>query len=158
MRGLSLPRLAILAVVLGLLATAGVLTSRASHSSEEAAEAQGTRREPLATPSPIPADLAERLTSAALQAPGLPGAGAAARRTVLAPAKWWGATGPCIAENEPRCAAVAVYDYATDRGSLVILTLDDQPRLVAIRAVPGRAIPLSPEEGQQGFATAEGFP
>ena len=29
---------------------------------------------------------------------------------------------------------------------------------MAIRAVPGRAIPLSPEEDQQGFATAEGFP
>jgi hypothetical protein len=110
---------------------------------------------------PLPAgpgiEQSSRLTAAALAAV-YPEGGADVRRTVLPPSEWIEPSGACAAEDEPRCALVAIYDYATNQGVNVILTLDDSPAVVSKTAGTDIFVDLSPEESAGGFVVAEQDP
>ncbi len=121
--------------------------------------ARGGDGSPLTAPPPIEASLAARLQSAAVSAvnAGLPASGLR-RRAGLPPTRWIDSRGPCATDDQPKCAAVAVYDYATNAGAMVVLTLDESPAVISQDLGPGVVVDLSPDESSRGFVVAERDP
>ncbi len=137
-------RLVTTVAVLVLLVAVGAATSMA----------RGDDPVALPPPAPMPDAMATRVMAAASSAPELGAVAPGSRRTVQRPSTWWAPEGACASEDEPRCAIVGVYDYATNQGTNVILTLDDPPQVVAVQS--GVRVSLSPEEDLRGFEIAEG--
>lgn len=106
----------------------------------------------LQPPDPIAPNVASAITKVVTETSrsGLTPGG---RTVVQPPDYYWQASGPCLADPQPRCAIVAVYDYATRKGRNIITTLSANPQVLDVQEnVP---VALSPEEDRRGYEIAE---
>lgn len=109
----------------------------------------------LRPPDPIAPNIAAAITSIVTSEPraGLTPRG---RTVVQPPDYYWQSSGPCIADPEPRCAIVAVYDYATRKGRNLITTLSANPTVVEVQE--NVVVALSTDEDRRGYEIAEATP
>ncbi len=140
-------KLALLALALVAVVAVGAATSTAGRGPGGAI--------PLATPQPLSDAMVSALLAAAA-ADSRAGVTPGGRSTLVRPERFWESAGVCATDTEPHCAVVAVYDYATNAGSNVVLTLDAQPRVV--RVDRNIVVPLTPEEDRRGYEVAEAIP